>query len=315
MKKRFMAGILAACMTAAVFTGCSDKEESSLSQGMALVAEGKYEQSFQSFEKSIKDKKDVALAYRGEGIAYMGMEDYEDAIEAFNEALNSEKLDDKTAADISYYKASAQMKMNDYKGAAKTYSDIPDFDKNEEAEYLRGVAYLLADQKDKALDDFAKAAANSKKDYELCLNIYQSLQDNGYAKDGRKYLDTILKESTGKGFKDKLLRGKAYYYMEEYDKALELFEDCAEDKDDNAEVYNWLGMCKLQLKDKTALKDIQKGISLKDDSVMQKLLFNEVVAYERTGDFKTARKKMESYVKKYPDDSEAQREHEFLKTR
>lgn len=48
---------------------------------------------------------------------------------------------------------------------------------------------------------------------------------------------------------------------------------------------------------------------------MQQLLFNEVVAYERFGDFKKAREKMERYVEEYPDDPEALREYEFLKTR
>lgn len=316
MRRRQLAALFLLCLSGVALTGCKRDDSSDLDKGMALVKKGEYEQSFGSFEAAIKERKDVQLAYRGEGLAYMGMEDYEGAIEAFDEALKAkENSDSKTAADIACYKASAQMKLKAYEEAAKTYSDIPDFDENAQTEYLRGVAYLQAGRKAKALKDFEMAVGNEKEDYELYLSIYQSLKEHGFAKDGKKYLDTILKESSGKGYKDKLLRGKACYYMEKYDEALALFEDCAKDKDDAAEVYNWLGMCKLQVKDKSALADIQKGIALKDESFLQQLLFNEVVAYERFGDFKKAREKMERYVEEYPDDSEALREYEFLKTR
>lgn len=316
MPKRPIAVFLAICLAPAFLAGCQNKEGSALEKGMSLVEQGKYEQSFESFEKAIKDGKDVRLAYRGEGIAYMGMEDYEDAVEAFDEALAAEKkIDDDTASDIAFYKASAQMKLGDYEGAVETYSDIPDFDKNPEAEYLRGVACLQAGEKELALADFEDAVNNDKKNYELYLNIYQSLKEHGFTEDGKKYLDTVLEKSTGKRYKDKLLRGEACYYMEEYDEALELFESCAGDKDDRAEVYNWLGMCKIQLNDETALDDIEKGIALNDQSVMQQLLFNEIAACEKMGDFAKAKEKMESYLKKYPDDGDAQREYEFLKTR
>ena len=49
---------------------------------------------------------------------------------------------------------------------------------------------------------------------------------------------------------------------------------------------------------------------------MERVLeFNQIVAYEYTGDFKQAAVLMEAYLKKYPDDEKALREYEFLKTR
>lgn len=48
---------------------------------------------------------------------------------------------------------------------------------------------------------------------------------------------------------------------------------------------------------------------------MQSLLFNEIVAYEKKLDFSTAQEKAVSYVGMYPEDEEAAKELDFLKSR
>ena len=48
---------------------------------------------------------------------------------------------------------------------------------------------------------------------------------------------------------------------------------------------------------------------------MQSLLFNEIVAYEKKLDFSTAQEKTVSYVGMYPEDEEAAKELDFLKSR
>ena len=45
------------------------------------------------------------------------------------------------------------------------------------------------------------------------------------------------------------------------------------------------------------------------------MLYNEVMAYERLKDWEGAKVKMAAYVAKYPDDTDAQKEAEFLETR
>ena len=49
--------------------------------------------------------------------------------------------------------------------------------------------------------------------------------------------------------------------------------------------------------------------------MMQILKMNEIIAYERLGEYKNAAVLMDSYLKTYPDDQEAQREYIFLQTR
>ena len=64
-----------------------------------------------------------------------------------------------------------------------------------------------------------------------------------------------------------------------------------------------------------ALEAFQAAMNIEDNGMMQSLKFNEIVAYEYMGDFKTASALMNSYMKSYPDDETAKREYEFLRTR
>ena len=64
-----------------------------------------------------------------------------------------------------------------------------------------------------------------------------------------------------------------------------------------------------------ALEAFQAAMKIEDNGMLQTLKFNEIVAYEYMGDYKTASALMSSYLTSYPDDGTAKREYEFLKTR
>lgn len=61
-----------------------------------------------------------------------------------------------------------------------------------------------------------------------------------------------------------------------------------------------------------ALATLEQGIAMGDQG---SLLSSEIAVYERKSDFPTAKAKMESYLESYPDDADAAREYEFLKSR
>lgn len=72
----------------------------------------------------------------------------------------------------------------------------------------------------------------------------------------------------------------------------------------------------MQMEDyEAALTAFQEGMKVENCPCMQSLRFNEIVAYEYLGEFEKAKVLMESYLLTYPDDEEAKREQEFLKTR
>lgn len=83
MKKLLLAVVLSGVF---ILTGCTNNIESGLE---SLEAE-KYEEALVSFQNEIEKGKNLDEAYRGLGIAYFELEEYEEAIEAFVLAVENE---------------------------------------------------------------------------------------------------------------------------------------------------------------------------------------------------------------------------------
>ena len=163
----------------------------------------------------------------------------------------------------------------------------------------------------------------------------------------------ILKEAANmetETKEDKFNLAKIHYYMEEYDLAIDEFSMAFESGFEEAYfylgniyekrqdyesavinykkyieaenisktplVYNQIGTSLIKLgRYSEALAYIQEGLKFGDDSTKQPLKRNEIAAYEKIGDFVTAYHLMADYIKQYPEDKEATKEFEFLKTR
>ena len=195
------------------------------------------------------------------------------------------------------------------------------------------------------LQDFDKAVSLDRRDYDRYINIYKALSQAGEEEKGKTYLEQSASLLSDKQAYEK---GRILYYMEDYNGAVSILEGLSEAGDNgatlylgksyealgdmnyaaslyekylqtdesNGEVYNQLGLCKLNMGEyETALSCFQKGIATGEVEVMQELLFNEASAYEYISDFSTAKTKFSEYLAKYPNDENAKREYEFLKTR
>lgn len=81
-KKRIC--LIIACMLLGM-TGCASKVE----EGSNLLEEQKYEEAQVKFQEAIDAEKDLAEAYRGLGFCYYEQENYEEALNAFELALNA----------------------------------------------------------------------------------------------------------------------------------------------------------------------------------------------------------------------------------
>lgn len=124
--------------------------------------------------------------------------------------------------------------------------------------------------------------------------------------------------------------GMAYYEQQNYEAAREAFQNViAHEGDVTPVLYSFIGACALKLDDaKGALDAYEKGLELaaklqedsKEDApdysaAVQEMRFNEILCYEKQSDWETARSKAEAYIEEYPDDEEAQKEAQFLRTR
>ncbi|MDE6220485.1 MAG: tetratricopeptide repeat protein, partial [Lachnospiraceae bacterium] len=84
----------------------------------------------------------------------------------------------------------------------------------------------------------------------------------------------------------------------------------------DAEIYNSLGICLMhQQKYEEALAAFESGIAMGASDYLQELKYNMIVANEYTGNFEQAKILMQEYLQAYPDDAQAKKENEFLKTR
>lgn len=84
MKKRKIAVLLMAGM---LLTGCMGTNH--LKEGVSYLEEKKYEEAKASFQEEIEKEKHLDEAYRGMGIACFELKEFDEAIDAFDTAIEN----------------------------------------------------------------------------------------------------------------------------------------------------------------------------------------------------------------------------------
>ena len=328
---------------------CGAKEKTdNTSLGMEAVQNLEYTEAIQYFNAALEEKEDERLVCRGMGLAYMGLSKYEDAIAYLEKAL---RLSDGSVQDIdydiNYYLATAYFKNGQAQEALQSYDAILALRPKEiEAYYLRGYVKLCGGNFESAKEDFDKTISLDPQNYDRLIQIYNALVDNGYREVGKEYLQQVIADNE-KSISNYDL-GRIYYYLEDYESAknylsqvkissdyeaslylgrtyealgdynyaASIYNDYTLNDQSKAEIYNQLGLCRMQMKEyELALMAFQSAMNIEGNGMMQTLKFNEIIAYEYMEEYKTAAALMSDYLKTYPDDEAAQRENQFLKTR
>lgn len=330
-------------------TGCGAKEKTdNISLGMEAVANLAYEEAIQYFDAALEQGEDERLLCRGMGLAYMGLSQYENAIAYLEKAL---RLGDGTVGsidyDINYYLATAYFRNGQAQDAIKAYDAILSLrPKETQAYYLRGCVKLYSNDYEGAKTDFDQAIAMDAKNYDRLIQIYEVLVDNGYREAGKEYLLKVIADNEktisnydlgriyyyledyenaknylsqvkiSSDYEASLYLGRTYEALGDYDYASSIYNDYTLNDQSKAEIYNQLGLCRMQMGEyELALMAFQAAMNIEGNEMMQTLKYNEIVAYEYMEDYKSAAALMSDYLKSYPDDENAQRENQFLKTR
>ncbi len=347
MKKKTVLIIGITIMLLCVGCGAQEKTDN-VSAGMEAVRNLEYETALGYFQTALGEKEDERQICRGMGLAYMGLSRYEEAISFFERAL---LLSDGTVRDIdfdiNYYLATAYFRNGQTEDAVRAYDAILALrPKEKDAYYLRGCVKLYSGDFEGAKQDFDNTMSGDAKNYDRLIQIYEVLVDNGYKEAGKEYLLQVISDNE-KSISDYDL-GRIYYYLEDYENAKDcllrvkitdnyevslylgrtyealgdynyassIYSDYTLNDQSKAEIYNQLGLCRMQMGEyELALMAFQSGMAIEGNEMMQTLKFNEIVAYEYMGDYTTAAVLMSDYLKTYPDDTAAQRENQFLKTR
>jgi tetratricopeptide (TPR) repeat protein len=347
MKNRRTAWILAVCMGAALMAGCSGENREIYEQAGKDLEQGSYEYAISGYEASAANGYKPAESYRGAGLASLRLGNYEAAISAFTNALNCEKVGKALRQDILSYRASAELKaglLDDAMADCQSLAEIGSM--NADTYYLTGRVALAMDSYDEAASNFAQAYAEDSV-YDRAIQIYEAYLERDMEADGTRYLEAAL-QTEPKSAEDYCDRGLVYYYMEDYASAQEelieasnkdsteallllgtvylaqkdvsnarsMYQEYVAREETSAKGYNGLALCDMEEGNyESALTHIANGLPHASTEEMKDLLFNEMVIYERQLDFVTAQQKAGEYLEMFPEDEEAARELEFLKTR
>ena len=347
--KRFKSCTAAVLLSAAMafsFSGCEEPSETFEQAGRDLE-QGSCEYALQGYEQCYNDGVLPVLSARGAGISCLRMNNYEDAVSWFTQALGGEKVDKATRKDLLYYRATAYLKSQQYENAmADCQTLMVDFGEDAETCFLTGAVALAMDSYDEAASNFDMAYEHST-GYEMAIRIYEQYIDRGMEADGTGYLEKSLDHSADSA-DDYCDRGRIYYYMEDYNaavteltnavskgstdallllgmvynaqhsssKARAMYQQYMDDGGSTAKAYDGLALCDLEESNfDSALDNIEKGKPYASTEELQSLLFNEIVVYEKKLDFDTARQKAEEYNAMFPEDETAAKELEFLVSR
>lgn len=344
MRKRILvtAGVLLCLLS-----GCRDSKPSDYETGVENLEKQNYTEAIENFQNAIQEGDHSMQSWRGIGISWTGQGIFDKAEEAFATALDlTEKSDKAMKTDLYLYLADAQYHQGNYQGCIDTCDELLGMKKEKDGYFLRGSAYLHLNKYKEADQNFGKVLSGSR-DYEDYLDIFKVYTECDLNADGGEYLESAL-EITAKSPEDFYNRGRVYYYLSEYDSAVKelekaqkkeyaeaavylgkvyvaagdlenaekMYKKCLETDSLKAQGYNGLAFCSMEKGDlEQALSYTEKGLKLKDPEVNQALLFNEIVIYEKSRDFASAKAKISEYLEQYPADEAAVRENYFLQTR
>lgn len=348
MKSKRTGLLLAAgCLSLTVLMGCSTESTKTYNQAAQDLENGNYETALEEYEAAITDGVKLAQSYRGAGVAQLKLGNYEEAITAFGNALDCDKVGKNLKKDILSYRAAAYLKTKAYDEAMADCQALAEsYDMDADLYFLTGETALAMDSYEEASSNFEQAYSEDAT-YDRAIQIYGAYLDKDMEADGTRYLEATL-SGTAKNAQDHCDRGRVYYYMDDYDNAVEelkqaidgsntealallgmvymeqgdsanartMFQQYVSQADNGAKGFNGLALCDIEDGDyDSALSNIASGIHVADDEDLQNLLFNEIAVYEKKLDFQTALQKAQEYLDLYPDDKTVKKELAFLKTR
>lgn len=295
-----------------------------------------------------RQRQSDQVSYRQYGINCIEAGQYEEAVSALQKALDESVGGiGEMELDICKYKAQAQYLMGDIEGAEETYTSIINYNNSADAHYLRGCMYFATGEENLAKEDFANAVLEDEKNLELYIGIAETFNKYEKTAEANEYLNKAMNIKC-KNAQDYMHMGRIYMLAANNEKAVENFNKSIEDgnvkanfylgqlyanqgdetlaqtyydeyiNNGNADAYELCEIGKNQMASgsyQTAIKYFDAARALEDIPNKQLIMRNTIIAYEKMGDFESAKNVMAEYLDLYPDDDAAEKEYTFLQTR
>ncbi|MEE0954403.1 MAG: tetratricopeptide repeat protein [Eubacterium sp.] len=351
VKKTALLFVSAASVLMLALSGCGNPKEKSaaLEEGLAAMEEGSYSEAMTSLRGALDVDGDRAQALRAIGVIYYKQGKYTNAIKNLNNALDAadhEKAGSDFVADTAMYLAGAYLKNGDSAKAKKLYDKLLGTGQAGKAYVMKGTILLQEGKISDAEEAFGRAA-HFDSGFDIYLQIYDAYNSIDREADGAEYLKTAMQKKPDSE-EEYYTAGKIAYLLGDYDTAIEYLGQTEKDYEGAADALllkcyleagdetkasdffqNWtsdgeheaLGHCGLALLDMddenydSALNRISDGLSAAEGTVRAALLYDEIICYEKKGDFGTARGKAAAAASEFPDNKEIERENTFLSSR
>lgn len=273
-----------------MLTACSKNAQYYYEAAVVQLDNKDYEAADKFIQSALKQEPDKVEYLLCSGLIDIGRKEYKKAVESFEKSTTTDGNEN-----------AKENNKNAYRGL--------------------GIAYICLEEYDKSIESFDKALELDVLQ-EINYDIYKYKADAMMRnKDYEKALavcDLIINESKDdvNGYIQKCVCLLELGKYEEIETYLEKVEKLSKDDSYKAQAYSEITTALINSKqyDKV-LEMIKKVPDTKNKDAKKVLLKNEIVCYEKKGDFKTAREKAEAYLKAYPNDSEMANEVKFLKTR
>ena len=318
-------------------------------QALAMLENGDYQNAYTYFQSAINNEGREAEGRRGQAIVQMKLGNYDDAVTLFDQACSAVKYPNQNQAfieDCELYEVQACIEGAKYDKALTLCDSLIRGDRSGEAFLLRGMVYLKTEKYGQAAADF-QHAIEADPSYDIYLKIYQAYTESNRQADGAVFLKDALSiepQSDEDDFKlgricyeladydsaEKYLTaavnggvddaaallGRTYLDAGDMDGARSMYQKCIDDGSYKAVGYNGLAICDMQNADyDSALQHISDGLASGDTSMQEELLYNEIIVYEKKGDYETAAIKMAAFLKAYPANATAVAENRFISSR
>lgn len=287
--------------------------ESYRGAGIAQLKLGNYEEAIQYLTQAVK-QKGVDRGFQRDVLSYKATAQYKDG--QYEQAMDTceNLLNISDQADSYYLAGRVALSVDDYENAQEYFDQAVNRKDDEKMALQIYEAYLEQDMEadgTKYLERVLSAEASNAKDHCERGRIYYYMEDYENA---QKELETAIDRNYSEAMlvmgqvylaQDDVDSARSMFqeYMEK-------------EEDHMADGYNGLVLCDIEEQDySAALENVKRGLETAQGDQMQDLLFNEVVVYEKSLDFETAQTKAEEYLQLFPDDEKMQREKEFLDTR
>ncbi len=330
-----------------------ERAEYFIAHGMALIECERYDEAITQFEMAVREKDNRIIrennkhAYRGMGVAHLRAGRFEEAYNQLDEAAKIKDLPE-LDEDLLGYQTEAKLGLGDAEAALDGYNRLIK-ENGKEASYYMGRASvrMLLEDEEGAIQDYDAAIRYGGQLGEAKLAKYLLQVEMGDEEGAEETLADVL-EMKPKDNREKLCLAVAKYYNGEGEEVLGDLEGIGEaglkesyyyiasiyqDKGDyanaiayytqyheegadtpGAKFYNQIVACHMALEQyEEALEWVGRWKG--EGSGAEDLRFNEVVLYERLGDFDTAYHKANEYMGQYPDDEAMGNELAFITTR